>query len=154
MSRRSRLKDYSTCLAWRTIAAVLCSALGAVTIWSALSPQPDWYDAPIHVLPPRFVFSLGSLGSDTFWHAFVLALLPPGLVLLFGLPRTWRTASWMVGGILSGSVLIELVQGLLPYRNFELMDVLANLAGSSVALGALALLRRRNTKPCRAPRNP
>ena len=118
-------------------------AVAATATWEALSPRPDWHDAPIHLFPLRFKVQLGQLGADTAWHVLAAAVVPLVALLLLQLPRTRSSSLWVVGGVLTWSVLLELVQGFLPYRNFQLTDILANMAGCALALAFLELLRRR-----------
>jgi VanZ family protein len=131
--------------AWRITAALLLAALVLVFTYDVLAPRPDWHNAPIHLWPLKFRVKLGSLGADTLRHALTLAVLGPALVLLLRLPRTKRVARWVVACALGWSLLVELVQAFLPYRNSELSDVAANVFGSTLALVILRLLRRAAT---------
>jgi VanZ family protein len=50
-------------------------------------------------------------------------------------PRIWA-------GIVVAGTAIELVQGLIPLRRAEALDIVADLVGASAALAVVALLRR------------
>jgi len=85
---------------------------------------------------------------DNLWHILVLAVLPPIVALLLALPRTKRAALWVVGSAFAWSLFVEVIQGVLPYRNFELTDLLANTIGSLMAVPLLALLWKLPPRFC------
>ena len=89
------------------------------TLYLSLRPNPDLMGMP-----------------DKLWHLVGYALMtfvtagfchaPPVLVLL-------------AVATIAASGMVECMQGLLPYRSFELMDLAANTAGAMLG-SALALL--------------
>ena len=114
--------------------------VGLVT-WEALTPKRDWHDAPIHLFPLRLHLRVGTVGTDTAMHVAGTALLVLLLHLLLPVQPTKRASLELVGGVLGWLFLVELIQGLLPYRNFQLTDLLANLTGSALAFGIVVAFR-------------
>ncbi len=77
--------------------------------------------------PPRIMGM-----SDKAGHLLAFASL--SMYGLIALPR--RLLGWFVGAVLVLAVGSEFIQDwLLPHRQFAVFDMLANLAGMSVALG-------------------
>lgn len=77
---------------------------------------------------------------DKWGHVLAHLALAAIAVLVFRTPRgRWLALGWLV---LFG-VLIEALQGLLPWRSMEAADLLANLAGTALG-GLLALTRQRD----------
>jgi VanZ family protein len=111
--------------------------------YDALTPRPDWYDAPFVLWPPQFRFVVGRFGTDKIEH--VAAAFGLMLAVAFALDAFRPSA----GAVRRAGVCIqlwcmaiEIIQGFLPYRNFELMDVLANLTGGLVGFVVLHAHRR------------
>jgi VanZ family protein len=76
--------------------------------------------------------------SDKLSHFIAFAALMAWFGGVFRLPVT----PWVALGLLAFGVLIELLQGMLPYRTAEMRDVLADLLGIAVGwAAALAGLR-------------
>ena len=119
----------------RLVFITVLVGIGWVT-WQALSPRPDWHDAPIELLPLTFHAKIGGLGYDTVMHFLGVATLTPALLLVLPELRTPNRYLLLVGGTFCWAATVELLQGFLPYRTFELTDILANLSGSLVALAA------------------
>lgn len=90
-----------------------------VTLYLSLRPNPDLMGVP-DKLWHLVGYALMTLVTAGFCHA------PPVLVLL-------ALATIVASGM------VECMQGLLPYRSFELLDLAANTAGAMLG-GALALL--------------
>lgn len=97
----------------------LWAAGWAATLYWSLAPIPELpfgaSDKTLHLAG----YALMTLLSAGFCHA-------PGLLVA------------LAAGTVAGSALIESVQGLLPYRSFELLDLAANAAGAAIG-AALAL---------------
>ena len=117
----------------------------SVATWLALSPRPDWHDAPIRLFPLRFRGHLGHLGIDTLEHLVGATLVPLLLIWLLRLPRSPQAIRRVVLGLLVWASLIEIAQGVLPYRTFELSDIVANLVGCGAA--AWLLSRSKGGQP-------
>jgi hypothetical protein len=115
----------------------LCVLCAAGMFVLALWPRPDWYDGPL--LPNRLGIEvrLGKpFAGDKLQHFAASA----GLTLLLstalhhlGMGRRAPLVAGCAIGIIWAGV-IELLQGLVPYRDFELFDVLANLLGAGAAV--------------------
>ncbi|SOE00431.1 VanZ family protein [Blastococcus haudaquaticus] len=76
--------------------------------------------------------------------ANVLLFVPIGLLLAAALPRT---PAWQVWALCSGaSLLVEVVQTVLPDRQPTVTDVLANSAGAAVGVLLLRAVRRRRAQ--------
>lgn len=104
-------------LAWRAIFALAFAA----TLWIFFAPHlPAAADGPS--------------GADKAFHALVFA----GLAVL-ALPAFPRQAGWRLFlALVAYGVAVELAQTQIPGRGFEALDILADAAGSTVAL-----IRRR-----------
>jgi VanZ family protein len=106
-------------MAWELLVFLL--ALGAVSVGCLM---------PANWLPP--------LPNDKLLHFLAFA----GLTML-----AWRVASgwgelqyWLAGLVLIGWV-IEVLQKLVPGRNFDWRDLGANVAGIAVAAGVVLLIQ-------------
>jgi len=85
-------------------------------------------------------FLLRFLLSDAFLHFLVFGLLT--LLICRGYSREMKTVPWFwVGFIASGyGFLIEVYQGILPWRSFGLDDLIWNTIGVAVFLSLIRLL--------------
>lgn len=146
--RRSLTQLLLSCRARRHVVFVTLAVLAAAGSWTALTPRRDWHDIPIQLLPLKFQAKLGHLAADTALHTLVALLVPLVLVFALDLPRTTASALKAAGTTLAWLVLIELAQGFLPYRNFELTDMLANCLGTMLAFG---YLHKRATRAAATP---
>lgn len=137
----------------RRLGAVLVAAgsLGfAALTWNALSPRADWHGAPIQLVPVHFRATLGKLGVDKLEHVLALACFASVVALC---ARLTRQASWpsaRAAGVVAAfgwGLAIELLQGILPYRNFEALDLIANGVGVALASASLGALTRGRQQP-------
>ena len=123
----------------------------AVLSHQALSPREDWYDTPFVLFPLRFHGVLGGFGGDKIEHVVAISSLTAAFgraYLAFGdEPRALRRA-WLT--VQLWCTLVEIIQGFLPYRNFEAFDLVANLVGGAVGV-AVGRLIGAATPPDEAP---
>ncbi|MDP1900616.1 MAG: VanZ family protein [Rubrivivax sp.] len=123
MSRlRTLLHDPGLRPRWRALLALLL----VVISWLAFTPQPP---------------TPGFDGADKINHLMAFA----ALAVVAGLASApGRFVAWRIGaGLLGYGGFIESVQTLLPPRQGEWADLLADAAGIAAGLAVLALLRRR-----------
>ncbi|MDY6779987.1 MAG: VanZ family protein [Halobacteria archaeon] len=72
--------------------------------------------------------------SGQFYHVVGYAVL--GFSFAYVLGRTgWRDVSVAFAGAFGYGLLIEIVQSRLPYRAFQLNDIVANALGASLGVG-------------------
>jgi VanZ family protein len=101
---------------------------GFVVLWAAgWAATFYWSLMPLRELP------FGA--SDKTLHLLGYALMT---LLSAGFCHAPAALLALAAGTVGASALIESVQGLLPYRSFELLDLAANAAGATLG-GALAL---------------
>ncbi len=106
---------------WRWLLAGLVITVG----WLALSPAP-----------PEAL----DTGWDKLNHAGAFAVLT--VVAIFALPRSPRSLSWVLGGLLCFGGAIEIAQSFTPTRSAEWGDLLADIVGMAVGGLAAMLLTR------------
>ncbi len=119
----TRLNPMKASTTWplkRLLALAMAILVATVLGWNAVAPRPDWHNAPIVLFPLRFRGEIGRPGADSVVHAACAIILP------------------LVGS--------EFIQAVLPYRNFQLTDVLANVVGAAVAFAVLEAFRKRTRK--------
>jgi len=100
---------------------VFLLALAAVSVGCLL---------PAGWLPP--------LPNDKLLHFLAFAGLT---VLAAPLAPTWGQLQYWLLGLAAGGWMIEVLQKLVPGRNFSWRDLAANVAGISAATGVILLLR-------------
>lgn len=134
---------------WRVLMWICLNATMLGLSYDALTPRPDWYDAPYTLWPPRFRFVIGRLGWDKIEHiAAAFGLMLAVAVALDGFRPGAQAVRRAAISIQLWCMAIEIIQGFLPYRNFELMDVFANLIGGLLGLVVLdTRLRAGRQKP-------
>src|SRR5262245_47005532 len=85
--------------------------------YAALTPRPDWYDAPFRLWPLRFRFVYGRFGTDKIEH--VAAAFGLTLAVAFALDGFRPSAQAVRRSVVSiqlWCMAIEIIQGFLPYR--------------------------------------
>lgn len=128
-----------------TTCSIMAGYLVVLTIRESLLPREDWYGAPIHVSVSNFTvsWSTGTI-QDKWGHFGLYALIGVSIGAALAAFAVRRKVWWYAGLALTcfGSVL-ELTQGLLPYRNAEILDLLADVFGSVLGLVVAAALAAR-----------
>ncbi|KTG09120.1 hypothetical protein AUR64_15090 [Haloprofundus marisrubri] len=102
---------------------------GSVFVASVITPPGDG----VPTLGP-----FGLVGADKWLHAAAYA----GVAASLSHALATRTRRAAVGGFLGGAVYgfcIELVQALVPARQFDLLDAAANALGAGVGVGMWAV---------------
>lgn len=77
--------------------------------------------------------------NDKIQHVLAFGLLAVLASVAFPRSSPWTR---VLPGLLGYGLLMECVQGLLPWREFSLLDLMADLCGAVLALGAIALKTR------------
>ena len=67
------------------------------------------------------------------------------MLAALSVPRDRWWAAWI--GVSALGLMIEVAQGLTPYRAFEWMDFVADAVGAAIGVGIAALVRRTAAKP-------
>jgi len=88
-------------------------------------------------------YAVGAASNDKINHA--IAFLALALTACIGWPKRVRSAVILVMGY---GLLIEVIQSFLPYRQFSLLDWVADIVGAVLGmLVAAALMRNRRSSP-------
>ena len=93
----------------------------------------------LSVVPPGG--SVDLLISDKLVHLIGYCLLFVSCEIAYPKRNIWAKLLF----VLSFSILIEIIQYFLPYREFSLLDIVANLVG--VGLGGLLLVTYKRIRP-------
>lgn len=76
--------------------------------------------------------------GDYFFHSLMLI---PWMIFLIGIKSRWWI--WLLFGLLF-AFLIEIIQYFLPYRAYNVNDLVANIAGVGIGGGLLLIAKKLN----------
>ena len=109
----------------RTASLAAGWAWAAAIVWLSLMPQPPGLDLP---------------QSDKLGHLAAYGLLMFWFALLY---RARRARLACAAGFIALGIGLELAQGALGYRSYEVLDMAANTLGVALGWTAAALLQSR-----------
>ena len=118
----------------RIVHVVVTAGLLIVASWGLLSAAPL---APLHGTP----FSLLRTVDDFLLHLGVYALVAVGVFSLFR-ESSRMIQNWWAGVMIIHAVSTELLQSLIPERNCDPVDLVANLLGLMIGHGLVNLIPR------------